>query len=163
MKAMKWRRGPERDKRVKEIRKLLSRPIKAYQLGGFETLEGRRKIKDQTDARIEALFDLFDIEDDWDELIRWRELALCLAGEHFPGCRTLRHGLGGPTATTLEKKNALKRELFEKFETYRQANPKLSQAAAVAIFHKRNRDDCRAAGFDVAKSIARTLQKIKRR
>jgi hypothetical protein len=159
---MKWRRGPARDKRVKELRKLLSQPIKAYQLGGFETPEGRRKIKQETDARIDALFELFDIEEDWDELLRWRQLALCLAGEHFAGCRTLRRGLGGPTATTLEKRSALKRELSEKFERYRQANPRLSQVVAAANFRKRNLDACRTVGWNLPKSIARAMSTMRK-
>jgi hypothetical protein len=160
---MKWRRGPAREQRVRELKKLLSRPIKAYRLGGLETSEGRRKIKEETDARIDALFELFDIEDGWDELLRWRQLALCLAGEHFPGCRTFGRGRGGPTAPTLAKKNALKRELFEKFEHYRQANPRLSQVVAAANFRKRNLDACRAVGLNLPKSIARAMSAMRKK
>lgn len=105
------------------LRNFLREPIKAYRAGTLETPEGRKAIARETEDRIEALFALYSIPDDWPMDMQWEWLARFLAGEHFPGCKTLNRGPGGPSDETKLRREQLKQALRTEFEAFKSGFP----------------------------------------
>jgi hypothetical protein len=136
------------------LRALLAAPLRADKLPtGTERFSAEKK---HTDERIEALFALYDIPEEWPLIDQWEQLARRLAGEHFKGCRILNKGAGGPSEERREKQ----RELFRQFQ-YFQLH--LSRSSAAVRFVREHRQECRAAGFTAAKSFAEAAARFFRR
>jgi hypothetical protein len=126
------------------LRALLTKPpIAAYNIPkGREgpklrnaVKEHWKAVKQQEEERFEALFALYDIPEDWDELTQWYTLARILAAERYQGLRTLMKAPGGPDGTRREKAY----DLFREFEAYALAHPALTHSAAAKHFVKTRR------------------------
>jgi hypothetical protein len=111
-----------------------------------------QKIKQYQADQTKRLFALYDIPDNWkggqaggvdEEIIRWQQLAMCLAAEHFAGCRSLSKGPGGPSEERLEWQRALYRE----FITFEPATKSRTEAAGRFLQDKRKvcLKECRKA------------------
>jgi hypothetical protein len=136
------------------LRVLLAVPLRADKLpSGTERLKAE---KAHIDERIEALFALYDIPDEWPPIDQWEQLARRLAGEHFKGCRILSKGAGGPSEARREKQ----RELFRQFQSFA---PHLARSSAAVNFLREHRIECRDAGFTTAKSFAEAAARFFRR
>ncbi len=140
-----------------QLREFLREPIKAFHIDDPESLEGRQEIVRMHREREEALFALYDIDNDWPIEIQWQQLALRLAGEHFPGCRTLQRGYGGPTEETQVKKKGLKATLFGEFEAFK-SKFEGTESAAARVFLNRNRKRCQEAGLSNPKSFLQAMK-----
>jgi hypothetical protein len=149
------------DKRV--LRQFLARPIKVYKVAKERpAVEQRRMISQQTDDKIKAMFALFDVPDGWPEAMQWQQLALCLAGERFAGCKTLARGLGGPTQETLDRKNELKAAVFKDFEEMRERAHLSDPAVARSFFaESKRRAACHQAGWRKPKSLTQAMKKMR--
>jgi hypothetical protein len=138
------------------LKQLLETPIKKYQKPALSPLQENHEVA----KRIEAAFAYYRVGHDLADLTQWQELALCLLGDHFRGCRGLTKGVGGRPR---DKHADLKRKLAETFEQYRTANEHFSARAAATNFLRKYRQDCEAAGYTDAKSFAQAMQQLKNR
>jgi hypothetical protein len=139
--------------------KLLSTPMRVNRLTGLAQETAKKR---GFDDRIEAMFAYFDIPDDWPELLQWRQLALCLAGKHFFGCRTISRGIGGPSKSTRERKKQSAHALLIQFKAYQSEHPQLRDNAAATNFLKKFRVDCSKAGFSKWKSFLQAMRKLEK-
>jgi hypothetical protein len=158
---------PRKGRFKAELREILLEPIRAYgnRVESMETPEGRQAIAQARLDREECLFALFDISNDWPEDLQWRELALSLAGELFPGCRTWEKGRGGPSEDRRKRIAALKEDIFTRFEAVKHKR-RCSDFSIAEIFLKSTSQhlaDCNAAGFSDAKSLAQAMQTIRKK
>jgi hypothetical protein len=151
-----------RIRRVKRSRdkaallKLLRTPMRVNRLAG----EARHAaMKQGFDDRVEALFAYFDIDEDWPELLQWRELALSIAGKQFAGCRTISRGIGGPSKPKRDKIKVAKQVLSEKFAEYRNNHSNLSAQSAATNFLKLFRTECGDAGLSKPKSFLQAMDR----
>jgi hypothetical protein len=145
----------------KSIRDFLAEPIRANRIEKSPEREAMKKR--ETDARIEALFALYNIPTEWDELLQWRQLALCLAGEHFAGCRTLDEGRGGPSKATIEAHETQKLELLAEFDAIKIARPDLSDIAVASVIlkQKQSRELCAAVRLTKPKSLVQAMRRLR--
>jgi hypothetical protein len=79
--------------RKQRLRKLLDTPIKFGKIP--EGPEREAFVAAETEKRINAAFDLYDIDAATPESAKWMALALYMLGEHFRGCRSLAKQPGG--------------------------------------------------------------------
>jgi hypothetical protein len=131
----------------------------------METLEGRRAIVQAHRDREECLFALYGIPASWSAELQWRQLALALAGEFFPGCRTWEKGRGGPSQNRRKRIAGLKQSIFTRFEAVKHKRG-CSDSSVAEIFLKsksEHRADCEAAGFSDAKSLAQAMRTIRKK
>jgi hypothetical protein len=145
------------------LREFLRNPIRANKWRDKPEEEQWEAVRGATERRLKALFALYDIPDDWSNEIRWMQLAFCLAGESFVGCRTLSRGLGGPSAKTVQLKRARKEALLCAFDAYRPRHPKLTESACAQIFLSRHPDKCKQAGYTKTKSFVQGMRAIRRK
>jgi hypothetical protein len=131
----------------KALRSFLRNPIRANQWLSKPEEDQWKALKTATETRLKALFALYDIPDDWPNEVQWTQLAFCLAGEAFAGCRTLHKGLGGPGGEKFAKKNQAKERLFLGFEEYLQKVRHSSEARSADHFVGRNRPGSKEAGY----------------
>ena len=113
---------------------------------------------EETEARIEAAFALYDIPEDWPELAQWQQLAICLLGEHFTGCKSLDKGRGGPG----EERRERQRDLFREFKAYEATATIKGRPARMRFLNKYNKK-CAELGFTNEKSFAQALAKFLKR
>lgn len=145
----------ELDKDV--LRQFLARPIKAYKLKGASAEERQRTIQQQHDDRFKALFALYSVPEILPTDEQWRWLALCVAGEHFAGWKTLTRGFGGARKSTLAEKRKRKENLSQRFGVYRREHS-LSESAAAANFLNKNWAECSEAGLHTPKSFKQAMR-----
>jgi hypothetical protein len=145
----------------KIVRAFLAKPIRANRIKEGPEREAMKQR--ETDARIEALFTIYNIPEEWDELLQWRQLALCLAGEHFAGCRTLDEGRGGPSTSTIESHEAQKLKLLAEFDAIQIARPDLSDVATAGVILKQtqSRELCAAVRLTKPKSLAQAMRRLR--
>jgi hypothetical protein len=144
------------------LRKFLAEPIKAYRPDApKDTPERWRWLKSEHDKRFEAMFALYDIPADWPEDLQWHQLAMHLAGEAFPGCRTLSRGFGGTTAETQARLAALKQNILASFEAYCRSHPALSDTAAARNFLVKNHGTCEAADLRKPRSFLKAMREAR--
>ena len=79
--------------RKQRLRKLLDTPIKFGKIP--DGAEREAFVATETEKRINAAFDLYDIDPATPESAKWITLAVYLLGEHFRGCRSLAKQPGG--------------------------------------------------------------------
>ncbi len=139
-----------------ELRKLLNTPIEAYKFK--PGIEGEKLKKQAIDARVEAAFALYDIPEDWPELAQWQQLAVCLLGAHFTGCKVLIKGRGGPGEERREKQ----RNLFREFLAEESRSTIKGKSARMRFFNKHNKR-CAELGFTTERSFAQALTKFQKR
>jgi hypothetical protein len=108
--------GALRRRDPRELRRLLSLPIR---INKIRSRKRREKIeRDEIANRERALFALYHIPDDWDELTRWQWLARHLASELFAGCRVIGRGLGGPSRKRQHDIAGRRASLFREFDAF---------------------------------------------
>jgi hypothetical protein len=137
------------------LRKYINAPIKAYGPAAL-TVEEQERISAR---KIKALFALYNVPEDWPTDAQWHWLALALAGDKFPGVRTLNHGFGGPSETKRDRR----RKVVEKFAAYRRENPKGSRTAAANHFITKNKKECEAVRLDEATSLVQALSRASKK
>jgi hypothetical protein len=115
--------------RKEQLRKLLDTPIK---FGKISEEERDAFIAAETEKRISAAFELYDIDPSTPESAKWVTLAIYLLGEHFVGCRSLmRH----PGAAPGNSASAYSKPIGA-FDTYCETAPPGSQKARAEWFLK---------------------------
>jgi hypothetical protein len=140
----------------KALRELLKTPIAAYKFK--QGRDGEKMKGEEIAARIKAAFALYDIPEDWPELDRWHQLAMCLLGAHFPGCKVLSKGRGGPGEARREKQ----RDLFREFLA-EEAKATIKGKPARMRFLNRNNKRCAELGFTTERSFSQALAKFQKR
>jgi hypothetical protein len=127
----------------KALLQVLAKPIRANRSSNDDR-DGL--IKQEKTRRIEAAFALYDIPEHWDELLQWRELALCLMERCFVGCRTIRMGRGGPARKYPEKMVERQDAIFDKFEMHKLSHADWSDARAASHFFTSTHRNARRQG-----------------
>jgi hypothetical protein len=141
----------------KTLLRVLATPIRANQ----SSLDDRkRQIQHEKNRHIEAAFALYDIPEHWDELLRWRELALCLMARCFAGCRTIRGRRGGPARTYPEKIIERQHAIFDKFEMHKVSHADWSEARAATHFFYQHTQECQEARLNKPKSLIVAMTRI---
>jgi hypothetical protein len=142
------------------LRALLETPFRADKIP--DGPERWKAIKQQQVDQTERLFLLYGIPDDWPETIRWQQLAMSLAAEHFPGCQTSLKGAGGPGEDRREKQRDLFREFQVYVRNYALANLKKlpGHSTAARWFFDKNLKKCEGVDFKTAKSFAQALTRF---
>jgi hypothetical protein len=141
----------------RELHRLLNEPMRANKI---PERDRQQWIKEQTDARIEALFAEHHIPAEWEESIQWEQLARALAGKLYPGCRTIERGRGGTRKTRRHMIEDEKRQLFEKFQTFRKERPSLSASRTAEYFMKEHKVDCDAVKLRTVRSFLKARRSM---
>lgn len=111
---------------------LLETPIKFGKIP-----EGPKRIafeRAETDRRIAAAFEFYDIPADSPEEAKWMTLAIYLLGAHFRGCRSFAKQPGGAPRTPQIEYEAIVSEFDDYCST---ARPGTLTAHAIAFIKKR--------------------------
>jgi hypothetical protein len=141
----------------KALLQVLAKPIRANQ----SSIDERELLlKHEKNRRIEAAFALYDIPEHWDELLRWRELALCLMARCFAGCRTVGGGRGGPARKYPEKIIDRQHAIFDQFSMHKVSHPDWSEARAALHFFYQHTQDCQEARLNKPKSLIQAMRRI---
>jgi hypothetical protein len=141
----------------KELHRLLNEPMRANKISKCDR---QQWIREQTEARLEALFAEHHIPAEWPELLQWQQLAWVMAGKLYPGCRAIETGRGGTRKTirlTIEDK---KRSLFEKFKTFRPQHHKLNALHAAKRFIQENKEACDAVRLRTPRSFMKAFRSL---
>jgi hypothetical protein len=138
-----------------ELHRLLNEPMRANKI---PKRDRQQWIKEQTEARLEALFAEFHIPAEWPELFQWQWLAMGLAGKLYPGCRTIEIGRGGPKKMNRLHLQDERRRLFERFKTFHETRPTLSKSRAADLFIKANPGDCDTVKLRTPRVFLRSMR-----
>lgn len=138
------------------LRRFLERPMRANKMP--EGPDREKWIKGEHDARIKAMFAYYSVPDILDERDQWQWLAMCLAGEVFAGCKTIRVGQGGAPPDPFAEH--AKMVLHRLFEEYKNRNPRLSDAAIAKHLLDNHRAECEAAKLRARRSLAQAMRRI---
>jgi hypothetical protein len=139
----------------RERHRLLNEPMRANKIPEAERQEW---IREQTEARLEALFAEHHVPAEWDELMQWQRLAWSLAGKMYPGLRTIEQGRGGPQKVNRLERQNRKAQLFEKFSAYHAQRKSLSQSRAVKYFIDEHKLDCEAVKLLTTRSFQKAMR-----
>jgi hypothetical protein len=143
-------------KNPRELHRLLNEPMRANQIPAGDR---QQWIKEQTEARFEALFAEYHIPAEWPEFFQWQWLAMGLAGKLYPGCRTIDRGRGGTRKALRLMIGGEKRRLFEKFRMFCDQRS-LSAARAAEYFMKEHKIDCDAVKLRTIRSFLKALRSM---
>ena len=142
----------------KALLRVLAKPTRAHQPSHDN---GEGVIKYEKNRHIEAAFALYDIPEHWDELLQWRELALCLMATCFVGCRAIRAARGGPARRYPEKIIERQHAIFDQFEMHKVSHPDWSEARAAMHFFYQHAQDCQQARLNKPKSLMQAMRRIR--
>lgn len=115
--------------RKQRLRKLLNTEIKFAKIPEDER---DTFLAAETEKRINAAFELYDIDPSTPETAKWLTLAIYLLGEHFKGCRSLARHPGGAPGNPPSAYS----EPISDFDKYCATAPQGSQIALAGWFLK---------------------------
>jgi hypothetical protein len=118
--------------RKRELLELLQTQIK---FGKIPEAEREKFMADETEKRINAALELYDIEPNTPAEAKWCALAMYLLGAHFRGCRSLARQPGGAPKNSRPEVFA---ELTAFDEYYKAARPATDMTHATNFLKGRN-------------------------